>query len=188
MLVRIVGRDLPGRECHPVGTPGYGGVHVGVQRRGEVVELWPGDAPGVHWEFDVDVVTRDDGTTDVRGPFVQGRPGARFLYLSWGIFDDAGAFTMFRRAKLMLDAAPIPAAADGVLVGTLGLTLPDGTPVCAAVRPPAINWAVRPDAELAGSACPGSVDRARAGVVHDRGLDPLHADALGTALASVCHR
>lgn len=144
MLVRIVGHDLPGRACRPAGTPGYVNVHVGVQRRAEVVQPWPGDAPGVQWELDVDVVSRADGALDVRGPFVQGRPGARFLYLSWGTVDGGGTFTMFRRAKLMLDAAPVADAADAVLVGTLGLTLPDGTPVCAAVRPPAISWTVQP--------------------------------------------
>jgi hypothetical protein len=33
---------------------------------------------------------------------VQGRPGARFVYLTWGDVAEDGSFTMFRRAKLML--------------------------------------------------------------------------------------
>ena len=51
---------------------------------------------------------------------------------------------MFRRAKLRLDAVPPKvleeALETGVLVGRLELTAPDGMPVCASVRPPAIAW------------------------------------------------
>lgn len=51
---------------------------------------------------------------------------------------------MFRRAKLQLDAIR-PAVLDaalsrGLLVGRLRLTDPGGHPVCASVRPPAIDW------------------------------------------------
>ena len=54
---------------------------------------------------------------------------------------------MVRRAKLMLaavDDATIEAAeCNGrPLVGRLSLTGKDGTPVCAAVRPPAIAWSL----------------------------------------------
>ena len=41
--------------------------------------------------------------TDIKGPNVQGPAGARFIYLSWGVIDEQGGFTMFRRAKLWLD-------------------------------------------------------------------------------------
>lgn len=150
MMIRIHGHHLPGSRCHPAGVgAGYENVHVGVQRRREVVELRPGDADRVDWSFEVDAPTRPDGSRDVRGPFVHGRPGERFLYLSWGTVDAAGGFTMFRRAKLMFDgvdaatcaSAAVPGAA---LVATLPLTLPDGTPLCAAVRPPRITWSAHP--------------------------------------------
>nr|WP_198286923.1 DUF5990 family protein [Frankia sp. QA3] len=81
---------------------------------------------------------------DLRGRHIQGRLGARFLYLSWGDVDDSGRFAMFRRAKLMLDAVDpdVLAAAvrAGELVGRLGLTDARGQPLCAAVRPPVISW------------------------------------------------
>jgi hypothetical protein len=81
----------------------------------------------------------------VSGPYVEGRPGGRFVYLSWGAVSDGGAFAMFRRAKLMLDAVPpdvLAAAVErGSLVGRLGLTDAKGNPLCAAVRPPLIAWA-----------------------------------------------
>ena len=82
--------------------------------------------------------------TDLKGPYIQGPPGGRFIYLSWGTVDDAAGFTLFRRAKLWLDAVPagvLDQAMDrGVLVGPLGLTDPKGNPLCAAVRPPVIEW------------------------------------------------
>jgi hypothetical protein len=141
--VVIEGVNLPGRDCGV--AEGYDNVHVGVQRGKEVVDLHPGDAPSARWSFDL--VDRDlpDGSVDFGGPFAQGRRGDRFIYLSWGTVDGDGAFTMFRRAKLMLaaiDPTVIAAARrPGTrLVGRLGLTGGDGTPRCAALRPPGIDW------------------------------------------------
>jgi hypothetical protein len=61
---------------------------------------------------------------------VQGRRGARFVYLTWGTFAD-GTFTMFRRAKLMLD--DLPREADAVTV-EVHLTDETGMPRCARRR------------------------------------------------------
>ncbi len=81
---------------------------------------------------------------EVSGPYVQNRLGGRFVYLSWGTVDDAGVFTMFRRAKLMfsdIDPEILEAAArSGRLTGRLGLTDAQGQPLCARVRPPRIVW------------------------------------------------
>ena len=137
--IEIHGRELPGRDrC------GHTEVAVGVQRGREVVELHPADADEIVWAFDVDDVRARDGAPDVRGPFVHGRPGGRFLYLSWGGVGSDGHRTMFRRAKLMLDPDLLATAAGATLTGALGLTMADGTPLCAAVRPPSIAWTVRP--------------------------------------------
>lgn len=81
---------------------------------------------------------------DLRGRYIQGPPGGRVIYLSWGTVDDNKNFTLFRRAKLWLDAIP-PSVLDkaqelGLLVGRLGLTDRKGNPLCAAVRPPTIEW------------------------------------------------
>jgi hypothetical protein len=148
MQLRIEGFDLPGRSCGP--SPdvpaGYRNVHVGVQRRNrrdDLLDLVPGDASSASWSFACSVVRSPTGL-DIRGPYVQGPPGGRFVYLSWGTVDDHDAFTLFRRAKLWLDAVPAPvletAVENGVLVGRLRLTDRKGNPVCAAVRPPAIEW------------------------------------------------
>ena len=143
MQIRIVGTQLPGRECGAGDNfPGYSNIHVGVQRksrRDELLDLHPGDAASAEWTLDCSV----DGS-DVRGPHIQGPPGERFIYLSWGSVDDSGRFTMFRRAKLMLADVPpdvlVAAATSGTLVGTLGLTDAKGHPLCARVKPPMIRW------------------------------------------------
>jgi uncharacterized protein DUF5990 len=150
--IRIEASDLPGLSCGP--SPdrpgGHSNIHVGVQRRsrpGELLGLVPGDASSAAWTLDCKATSSSTGV-DLTGAYIQGRPSARFIYLSWGTLDDAHDFEMFRRAKLQLDAVP-PAVLEeavklGLLVGRLGLTDAKGNPLCAAVRPPAIEWAAAP--------------------------------------------
>lgn len=149
LAVTIRGFELPGRTCGPADAAEcYENIHVGVQRLREVVELFPGDAPAASWTFDVTVVAKDDGGTDLRGPFVHGRRGDRFLYLSWGTLTD-GAFGMFRRAKLHFEDCPpevlAAALSHGGLRCRVRLTDACGNPRCARVRAPDAEWsAIRP--------------------------------------------
>jgi hypothetical protein len=147
MQIRIEGTNLPGRACGASGDfPGYDNIHVGVQRRirrDELLGLTAADAPSVVWTLDCEPVPTPNGL-DIKGPYIQGRPRERFIYLSWGTVDDDGAFTMFRRAKLWLDAVN-PGVMDaarrsGTLNARLGLTDAKGHPLCAAVRPPLVEW------------------------------------------------
>ena len=76
---------------------------------------------------------------------MQGRRGERCIYLTWGDVGADGAFTMFRRAKLMLGAIDpaVVAAANRpghLLEAQLGLTDAKGGPLCARVVPPSITW------------------------------------------------
>jgi hypothetical protein len=147
MQIRIEGTNLPGRACGASGDfPGYDNIHVGVQRRNrrdELLGLAAADAPSLVWTLDCEPVPTPNGL-DVKGPYIQGRSHERFIYLSWGTVGDDGAFTMFRRAKLWLDAVN-PAVMDaarrsGTLNARLGLTDAKGHPLCAAVRPPLVEW------------------------------------------------
>ena len=106
----------------------------------------PGDAPSAEWTLECDVVDTADGV-DFKGPYISGRPHARFIYLSWGSVAPDGTFAMFRRAKLWLDSVDrelIEAAESGTLVGELGLSDACGHPLCASVRPPRIMWTAAP--------------------------------------------
>jgi hypothetical protein len=143
--VRLVGFDMPGRSCAPHDAPQqYDNVHVGVQRDKAVVDLIPGDAPSAEWQFSV-VVKPFDGGLDFGGPYVHGRRGDRFLYLSWGAVEPGG-IRMFRRAKLhFADAGPgvVAAAAEaGGITCRVRMTDDLGNPRCARVRPPDATWTV----------------------------------------------
>ena len=141
---------MPGRRC--VGLPGiakpvYEGVHVGVQRQKAVVDLVRGDATEASWTFPIEVVPGRSGSLDFRGPWVHGKPGERFLYLSWGEVPAAGRFDMFRRAKLWLttigeDLLQEALNTGATVEGRLPLTDRKGAPICASVRPPVIAWSL----------------------------------------------
>ncbi|MET8288429.1 DUF5990 family protein [Streptomyces sp. NPDC005132] len=150
MRIRIDAVDLPGRTCPAPAFPVYRDIHVAVQRRDRPAELLdpqPGDARSATWTLPCTATVSPAGT-DVQGPYVQDRLGRRFVYLSWGTVDESGVFTMFRRAKLMLDAVPAQVLADaareGLLVGHLGLSDAHGNPLCARVEPPHITWTAGP--------------------------------------------
>ena len=135
MRVRIVGTDLPGRNCR-------GGderdVHVGVQRKGEVEQLVPGDAAEARFELEL----RPNGDRDALGPYAHGKRGERFIYLSWVAGPDR---IMFRRAKLLLADIPddvwVAGCREGaVLEATLPLTDRCGMPLCARVPGDVVTW------------------------------------------------
>ncbi|MGW1800909.1 DUF5990 family protein [Streptomyces sp. NPDC001984] len=53
-----------------------------------LLDLQPGDAASVTWTLECTTAASANGT-DVKGPYVQGRPRGRFIYLSWGTVDDS---------------------------------------------------------------------------------------------------
>ena len=136
LTITVHGFDMPGTDAH-----------VGVQREREVIELVPADASEAEWTFDVTTKPLDDGSTDFGGPFVHGRRGERFLYLSWGTVGANGEFEMFRRAKLMFadcrDEVLAEALRRGNLVCRVRMTDAHGNPRCARVREPDATWSVR---------------------------------------------
>ncbi|MER8072575.1 DUF5990 family protein [Streptomyces sp. NPDC094034] len=144
LTLRITGRELPGRACGC-----FQEVHVAPQRgRGpDPDQLVRADAAEAHFEIPVDTTTAPDGTPDFRGPYVQGRRGARFIYLTWGELSpgaDIAAFRMFRRAKLFLVDLPPDLLAGGAAETTLSLTDAKGLPRCARLRPPELVWRTVP--------------------------------------------
>jgi hypothetical protein len=132
----IRGHDLPGASY-----AGHDRIAVGLQVGSEPADVVPGDAASARWETEVRLV---DG--DARGPAVHGRRGDRFVYLTWGEVSGEG-FTMFRRAKLMLDRVEPTLLAEAEssgqpLVAAVRLTDEKGGPRCARVDPPAVAWSV----------------------------------------------
>ena len=145
MRIRIRGRNLPGRTFVSDGEVLHN-VHVGVQERKDPVGLVPGDAPSAAWDVEVGLKVDAYGDLDFRGPAVQGRPGERFLYLTWGDVGADGSFAMFRRAKLMLGAIDPVVVRDAEdsgrpLLADIDLSDECGGPRCAEVHPPALDLA-----------------------------------------------
>jgi hypothetical protein len=132
------------------------------------------DADAASWTFDCTTIATADGV-DVKGPYVQGPAGGRFIYLSWVTVDAGAEPTLFRRAKLWLDGVPpgvLDAAVEGgLLVGRLGLTDSKGNPSCAAVRPPLIEWRAGPPAPARPVPKGGSTDDFRRGAASKRMTD-----------------
>jgi hypothetical protein len=140
MLLQIQGHRLPGPVWQSDDTH-YDNVHVGIQVGKEPRELVRADSQTSSWWIPIEVVARAGGL-DFRGPAVQGRPGARFVYLTWGDVAEDGSFTMFRRAKLMLaDLEPLIAGAGDTrqVIARVDLTDECGGPRCARLRAPALT-------------------------------------------------
>jgi hypothetical protein len=97
------------------------------------------------FDLSLGLASTADGRPDFRGPYAQGRPGERFLYLTWGRVSPGRDFAMFRRAKLWLDTIDRDLLARALesgapVQGHLRLTDRAGGPLCSSVRPPAIEW------------------------------------------------
>lgn len=139
MRLVIRGHRLPGLICGP-----HTNIHVGLQVRKDPADLVPADAATALWTTDL----QTDGG-DFRGPAVHGRRGERFVYLTWGTVQ-GDSFTMFRRAKIMLD--DLPGDAEEITLD-VDLTDESGMPRCARVQPTTIT--VRPP-EAATALAPGT--------------------------------
>ena len=94
MELRITGTDLPGRNCGDGDT----NVHVGIQIRRDPAQVVPADAATVTFTTEIELVDRD-GTVDFKGPAVQGHPGSRYVYLTWGNLGDDGDFDLSEGAR-----------------------------------------------------------------------------------------
>jgi hypothetical protein len=148
---RVVGDRLPGlkwgrsRGALVDREP----VYVGVQRKHQVVGLTPGDAKRAVFRFPIEVRSTSDGEFDYSGPFVHGKKGGRFIYLSWGGLGGDGAFTMFRRAKLKLAEIDkremeriLSSKSPVVIQGRLKMTDEEGGPVCGSSVSEKVKWRV----------------------------------------------
>ncbi len=139
---------MRGGRCDGVGDTGrLENVHVGIGPRDDPAELFPGDAPSANWRFEVKPTWGTDRSIDFRGPLVAGRRGDRFLYLNWGTVAENGTFKLFRRATIGLSElhpSPVEQALDrqAGLRCTIHLTDAKGNPICARLRPPAIEWRI----------------------------------------------
>ncbi|MEL7156812.1 MAG: DUF5990 family protein [Actinomycetota bacterium] len=132
------------------------GVLFGPQCRRDVEDFTEASATTA-FEIAIELVAGPDGAVDFKGPYVHGRKGDRFLYLSWGLPDGTAPFVMFARAKLKLSDLPDEVLArlrqaeevadrgddtGPVLVAELEATNHKGQPASGTIRPPAVSWRI----------------------------------------------
>lgn len=123
------------------------GVTFAVQRgRAELLTPFAVDVGSIAFAFTMRLGSRPDGSFNFLGPFAQGSPADRFVYLNSGASAGQVGTHWQRRAKLMLAGISlglVEAAADApdlAIEARVQGTMRDGGPICASVKPPAIAW------------------------------------------------
>jgi hypothetical protein len=87
-----------------------------------------------------------DGSFNFRGPFAQGTPADRFVYVNSGTYAGQVGCRWERRAKIKLAGIPrhlvetAAGDANSAVEAHIHGTAKDGGPVCATVPPLSINW------------------------------------------------
>ena len=146
--IEVIGEGLSGLDAGSRGN-----LHLGMQRGSEVISPVPATAGTVAFALSVEVTPVGEGRAfDARGPYVHGKRGDRFLYLSWGEVDRDGAFGMLMRTKIKLDSirADLIARAmesGSTLRGTFSLVDAAGKPRSGTIRTDLIAWTVAAGAD-----------------------------------------
>ena len=139
LVIRVVAVDPPG-NCYCPAVP----ILLGTQRNKDVEQVVPATETA-EFLLDVGVVSTPNGF-DFKGPYVHGRKGDRFLYLSWGVEKAGEGFDMFARAKLKFEDLDQNLLTDvlGVdqpsLTCTMQATNEKGHPASGTIRPPRVSW------------------------------------------------
>ena len=134
--VKMICRDLPKEPS----------LFLGIQDGKEVSDLRPVGAKAITFEAPFRLATRKkDGGPNFLGPYAQGTPAQRFLYLNWGRRQDDGSYDYFSRAKVHLSHiswGDIERAHNSGTPLTAELTMTDdrGNPICATVDSNHITW------------------------------------------------
>src|SRR6266550_6566994 len=115
------------------------GVTFRVQRgKSELVEPDRVDNDAISFEFTVRLGARERGKSpNFLGPFAQGTPSSRFVYVNSGTYAGQKDTLWSRRAKIPLAGISwslIQKSRGGVLETKIEGTGSDGGPVCASVR------------------------------------------------------
>lgn len=120
------------------------GIDFGLQKgRGnefEIVQKQRSQKGDLSFEFDARVKEGKDGSPTLLGPFVQGPPQERFVYINIGTFAGQTDTPWSRRLKVPLreitsDVVNQATRGTKVLEARVRGTAKDGSPTCATVKP-----------------------------------------------------
>ncbi len=132
--------ELPGTSFD-----GRTAVRLGIQKAKTVIDDVRADVESATFActFRVERHIRT-GKPNFLGPFAQGTPEERFIYLCWGERNGA-AWNGFRRAKIHLNGIGWASVEKAVTTGkpieaTIRMTDRRGGPLCASVKEEHIQW------------------------------------------------
>ena len=120
------------------------GVDYGLQKGGgsnyEVTQTQRSKTGDLQFEFSARVKEGKDGQPSFLGPFVQGTPQERFVYLDIGTYAGQTDTQWSRRLKIPLrgitwDVVKQVSRGTNVLEASVPGTGKDGSPTCATVKP-----------------------------------------------------
>ncbi len=123
------------------------GVRLGIQKGKDVVEDVSADAASVTFTVPLRVTRNSkNGQPNFLGPFAQGTPDERFIYLCWGERQD-NSWNGFRRAKLHLNHLSwdlVEKAIEGGrrIEAVVNVTDAKGGPLCASVKEDKVEWKI----------------------------------------------
>lgn len=140
LTVRLRCIDLPGREFK-----GRSNIRLGVQKSKDVIEDVFADAEEVIFTCSLRVERNAaTGKPNFLGPYAQGTPAERFLYLCWGerkvgVWDGVG------RAKIHLKEIEWSSVENVIATGEpleaiIKMTDKKGGPLCASVPRDKLTW------------------------------------------------
>ena len=139
-------RDLPLRIIVESPPPD---ILFALQRgRAETVLQVRSAKADLSFDLTVQVSTRADGLPNLLGPFTQGPPAGRFIYINSGTYAGDASSCWSRRAKIPLTGIgwemieEVLATPGALLEGAIRGTSRDGGPVCASVPLLGGGWKV----------------------------------------------
>lgn len=137
---RVVRASIECSELPPAEWGGHSEIWIGVQSGKEVVQRVKLPAESALFEIELKVANdNSEPHPNFVGPFAQGKPQDRFLYVCWGR-PGFGGWIGFRRAKLPLAGLTWKSIESNVVRGRLKCTDPKGAPICATVKGEHFSW------------------------------------------------
>lgn len=133
--------ELPGAAFE-----GRNAIRLGIQKGTIVIDDVPGDVETITFTCPMRVERNaNTGKPNFLGPFAQGTPQERFIYLCWGERNAVG-WAGFRRAKIHLKDISWASVEHTLSTGepmeaSIRMTDKKGEPLCASVKKEQIEWA-----------------------------------------------
>lgn len=140
LTIRLRCIDLPGREFD-----GKSNVRLGVQKGKVVIDDCLADGPEVIFSCPLRVERNgESGKPNFLGPYTQGTPTERFIYLCWGE-RIAGMWDGFGRVKVHLKELDWHSVEDAIstdkpIEAIIRMTDKKGAPIYASVKSENISW------------------------------------------------